>query len=615
MFDGAPPRVKSAHGPCDDVNVGRSALPDPRRPAVRLAASLAIVAALVGATSANGDRHAPRATAQAAGHHGAGEDPHGADNPDGADKADGGGPPGHDGSGGGPPGHDGSGDATHGHGHGHDDRGPQPAKTTSPPVTSAQTPPPPPQPTASTTPTTAPPPPTPTSPPPMPTVVNSTRTAAGHRRARQSTPTGVGSALSQALGAPRKSRRARAAAARGRFAAAPAARAPKRARRPASTSRPRSAAQPPVLRSIARIIRVVPTAIKAIIAALAFLAVFAAAAYYLVARTARYLKRQRETLLGEIGVLQAALLPEVPDAIGGLRPSVAYRPAEGLGAGGDFYDAFALDAGRVGLIVGDISGHGRGALMRTSLLRHTLRAYLDAGVEPRAALQIGGKVLDRGFDDLATVILATYDPSTQSLRYASAGHPPPIFVGEAGHEPVTAASSPPLGAGVPTGLRQTTVGLAGGATVCLFTDGLIEARRDGEMVGRPGLARMLADLGEAPSAKRLIDELARQVDRVFDDMAACVFSVEGRASVPAHRIEELEVRSADLADGTAGRFMLACGLSSGAAAAAVASAADLLRRYDAALVRVAIEDGLPRATVAPANVESLAVATLRELAG
>jgi len=253
--------------------------------------------------------------------------------------------------------------------------------------------------------------------------------------------------------------------------------------------------------------------------------------------------------------------------------------------------------------------------MRTSLLRHTLRAYLDAGLEPRAALQVGGKVLDRGFDDLATVILATYDPAGQSLRYASAGHPPPIFIGEGVDDPVTEASSPPLGAGVPTGLRQTTVGLPGGATVCLFTDGLTEARRNGEMIGRRGLATMLADLGEAPSAKRLIDHVATQVDRVFDDMAACIFRVEGEAPVPAYRVEELEVLSGDLATGTAGRFMLACGLSSAAAAAAVATTAGLLRRHHAALVRVSFEGGRPSATVAPANVENLAVATLRELAG
>ena len=134
----------------------------------------------------------------------------------------------------------------------------------------------------------------------------------------------------------------------------------------------------------------------------------------------------------------------------------------------------------MGIVIGDISGHGRDALMRTSLFRHTLRAYLDAGLEPRTALQVGGRVLERGADELATVILATYDPSAHLLRYASAGHPPPVFLGPPDHAPLTLASSPPIGVGVPTGLRQTTVSVPPGSVICLFTDGLIEARRAGE---------------------------------------------------------------------------------------------------------------------------------------
>jgi hypothetical protein len=355
-------------------------------------------------------------------------------------------------------------------------------------------------------------------------------------------------------------------------------------------------------------VKVVPTALKAAIVVLAFLVLVAAIAYFLLARTARYLRRQRKELLGEIGVLQAALLPDVPDEIGGLRPSVAYRPADGPGAGGDFYDAFPLERGRVGIVIGDISGHGRDALMRTSLLRHTLRAYLDAGLEPRAALQVGGRVLDRGLDEIATVIVATYDPSRHLLRYASAGHPPPVFLGTPDHAPVTQASSPPIGAGIPTGLRQTTLTLAPGSAICLFTDGLIEARRNGEMIGRLGLARIIAELGPEATAQELLDRVADQVDELSDDMAACLFRVDGQMSVRPFRSEELEVRRSDTGTPVVDRFLAACGIDPAEAAAVARRARNISEHFGGAVVSVTIADGALVADVLPANVESLAAA-------
>jgi hypothetical protein len=368
----------------------------------------------------------------------------------------------------------------------------------------------------------------------------------------------------------------------------------------------------PVVRTLERVIQVIPTAIKAILLVLALLLALASIAWFLRARSARYLRRQREMLLEEVGVLQGALLPRVPAELSRLEASVAYRPAEGLAAGGDFYDAFALEDGRVGIVVGDVAGHGRDALMHTSLLRYTLRAYLEADLEPRAALQVAGRVLDRGFDTLATVVLAVYDPNARVLRYACAGHPPPVFLGEADHAPVTVASSPPIGAGLPTGLRQTTVSLPAASAVCFFTDGLIEARRGDHLIGRLGLVEIIRGLGPRATAAQLLDRVAAEADRVDDDMAACMFRVvDGAVGSAPSRLEELEVRRGEPLDRTLGRFLAACDVEAGASSDALARANRIMRRHRGAVVQVSLSPDGPRVQVRPANVESFASAEAR----
>jgi hypothetical protein len=387
-------------------------------------------------------------------------------------------------------------------------------------------------------------------------------------------------------------------------------------KRPAPRVRLATPHEPPtVVRTLRRVVEHIPSFVKALIVVLGSLLLLSSLAWALLARTARYLRRQREHLLGEIGVLQGALLPNVPAELSRLQASVAYRPAEGLAAGGDFYDAFALGDGRVGIVVGDVAGHGREALMHTSLLRYTLRAYLEADLEPRVALQLAGRALDRGFDTLATVVLAVYDPGRHVLRYASAGHPPPVFLGQADHVPVTQASSPPIGAGVPTGVRQTTVSLPSGSAVCFFTDGLIEARRGDAMIGRLGLVEMIRELGPDASATQLLDRISREADRVSDDMAACMFRVsDGPNEAYLPRVEEIELGRDEPLEPTLGRFLAACGLEPDAVADVTTRAGRAVRQFRGAVVRVSLPRGGPRVEVLPANVETLAFAESRRAA-
>jgi serine phosphatase RsbU (regulator of sigma subunit) len=339
----------------------------------------------------------------------------------------------------------------------------------------------------------------------------------------------------------------------------------------------------PLATTITRIVGVVPAPVKILIGLLVALALAMAARTRLTARRARRLERQRGELLEDVGLLQAALLPITPPRLGPVGTSAAYRPAEGPAAGGDFYDVFALEDGKVAVIVGDVSGHGRKALPHTALVRFTLRAYLEAGLSPRGAVQTAGAVLERQLgSSFATVVAATYNPRERRLVYSSAGHPPPIVRGcQPGAqplEPVTACSSPPLGVGMATGVRQSVVDIPGSAQICFFTDGVTEARIGAELYGSQRLAEALAELGPQASADELLDSVSRSADRRPDDMAACVLHVEGSQQPPVAVREELELDREQASSDRAEEFLLACGVGARDAAEAMHAARAAVER-------------------------------------
>lgn len=331
---------------------------------------------------------------------------------------------------------------------------------------------------------------------------------------------------------------------------------------------------------------------------------------YLIATTrARRLGAQRESLLREVGLLQQALLPPVPEALGGVRASVAYRPAEGPAAGGDFYDAITLPGNRAAFILGDVSGHGHKALARTAFMRFTLRAYLEAGLEPRQALQAASTAIAQHLDgDFATAVIAVHDPAESSLVYACAGHPPPIVVGPERPEPVLVASSPPIGLDMKTGLRQTTLPLRPGATICLYTDGLAEARTAARILGRPRLGDLVEELAPLATARELIERVVTEARLVTDDMAAVVIRPADSIAAGDFRREQLEVDLDDASSGLAERFLEACKVGAAERALLAATAGRLAHEHGSAVLDVRLTPGRPEVSVLPANVVSIGAA-------
>ncbi len=362
----------------------------------------------------------------------------------------------------------------------------------------------------------------------------------------------------------------------------------------------------PIVTTITKIVGVVPTLVWALIGGLLALALALAVRSRLAALRARRLDQQREALLEDVGLLQAALLPVPPDRLGPVGTSAAYRPADGPGAGGDFYDLFALDDGRLAVIVGDVSGHGRQALPHTALVRFTLRAYLEAGLSPRSAVQTAGAVLERQLgESFATVAAATYDPRERILTYACAGHPPPIVLGSRAMAPITICSSPPIGAGTRTGTRQTVVSVPGHSQVCFHTDGVTEARVGAELFGAERLTRALAELGPRATASELLDRVAAQTDSRPDDMAACLLCVEGGEGAPTVLVEELELDRDEAAHDRIEPFLLACGAPRAEIAELVRSARAVAERSGTALLELHLADGPPEVTLRRDNVAFL----------
>ncbi len=379
----------------------------------------------------------------------------------------------------------------------------------------------------------------------------------------------------------------------------------------------------PLVTTITTIADVVPLPVRFLLGLLLSLSLALGTRSWLAALRARRLERQRGELLEDVGLLQAALLPETPKHLGVVGTSAAYRPADGPGAGGDFYDVFALGDGRVAVILGDISGHGRQALPHTALVRFTLRAYMEAGLSPRAAVQTAESVLERQLGgSFATVVVATYDPDERTLVYACAGHPPPVVVGtpSAGSiestgsvgsrgsvgsaelveaiTPITVCAAPPIGAGMRTGSRQTTVAVPGGAQVCFFTDGVTEARIDGELFGAGRLTDALAELGPTANASQLLQRVAEATDTRSDDMAACVLNIAGDPAAPAVILEELEFDRETPSNRRAEQLLLACGVQRDEIPELIANA-----RHAAGMAGTAILELSPTAAGGPSSVK------------
>ncbi|MGS2616623.1 PP2C family protein-serine/threonine phosphatase [Micromonospora sp. LZ34] len=218
--------------------------------------------------------------------------------------------------------------------------------------------------------------------------------------------------------------------------------------------------------------------------------------------------------------LQRSLLPTKLPEVPGLDMAARYVPGHVAGIGGDWYDVFPLPSGWLGLVIGDVSGHGLQSAVVMGRVRSALRAYALVCDEPAEALSLlDRKVAHFEAGSLTTALYAMISPDRSTVHLSTAGHLLPVLAAPGAPATlVTAHVDPPLGTGRrPPPRRQTTMQLPPGAVLVCYTDGLVERR--GELIDA-GVEQLIGAVRPAP-AEEVCSTIMSSfgVERPSDDIA------------------------------------------------------------------------------------------------
>jgi PAS domain S-box-containing protein len=227
--------------------------------------------------------------------------------------------------------------------------------------------------------------------------------------------------------------------------------------------------------------------------------------------------------------LQDAMLPSSLPSVKGARLHQNYQPGESdLQVGGDWYDAFELPDGTIGLSIGDVTGHGLAAAVVMGEIRQAIRSAAIESMEPAAVLDHADRTLRLAHKDaIATAGFGVYCPSSRTLKYAQAGHPLPLVCAADGTIRTVRAEGLPLGMRDLGNGTQVETEIDHGSLVAFFTDGLIEFDRNSEEGERALRTALRAECVD-PSANPALGIYRRVIGRrpLADDTAILTLQVE-----------------------------------------------------------------------------------------
>lgn len=207
----------------------------------------------------------------------------------------------------------------------------------------------------------------------------------------------------------------------------------------------------------------------------------------------------------EARTIQQALLPRMPPFIPGFSVCGLTIPMGEVG--GDWYDYIPLEDGSCALVLADVSGKGMAAALLMSATRGMLRSLADTCKSPAEILNRLNRLMVEDFPSgkFVTLIYAVLDPAKRTLKFASAGHLPPLLIDGDGTRFLQTEAGMPLGLTFGE-YSDTEVQLGEGARLLLYSDGITEAARpDGEEYG---LERLRQAMSRADaSTERILDEV------------------------------------------------------------------------------------------------------------
>ncbi len=236
--------------------------------------------------------------------------------------------------------------------------------------------------------------------------------------------------------------------------------------------------------------------------------------------------------------LQRTMLPDSLPQPTGVRLASRYLPAaETARVGGDWYDAIPLPGNRVALVVGDVMGHSMTSAAIMGQLRTTAQTLAGLDLPPAEVLHHLDEQAQRlGSDRMATCLYAVYDPVAHRIVIANAGHPPPIMLHRGGRaEVLRVPPGAPIGVGG-VDFEAVELDAPAGATLLLYTDGLVESRIRDVWTGIEQLRERLIETARLtgpnpPPLEPLCDEVLGMLgpgDR-DDDIALLAARFEGIA--------------------------------------------------------------------------------------